>query len=128
MAFTRRVVQLLEQAKTLLQQILDDSGAQSTAISIETADFDEGPAISLPSIPANATRAIVVVVADENSANPARVAMFSEVSGTPPTDTVGLPLGDNDPYEIRGATNLANFRIVGVEAGIIQRIKVQYFT
>ena len=85
-------------------------------------------AVSL-SVPENTLYALLVVEADPTSAEKAKVIRFKEFDTitNPPTATVGIPLGDLSIYEVKGVENLLNFKVIGIEAGKVHSIKIQYF-
>ena len=94
-------------------------------------DFDDAnPAAYLSDlpggIPAAAQRAIIFIEADATEINQPRVAMFREtdVDATP---SAGMPIGDNGTVEINGAVNLENFSIIGITAGKIHTMRVQFY-
>lgn len=85
-------------------------------------------AVQVLTIPdSGASKAIITIEADSTSANLGRVARFYE-TGALPTGTDGLTLGDSEVYEILGAENLANFKIIGIEALKNHVLQVQYFS
>lgn len=74
--------------------------------------------------------AILVVDADQTSANLTKAINWTE-DGTAPTNNAGtnqgLILGDNSVLEVKGAANLANFKMIGKEAGKTHTVRVQYY-
>jgi hypothetical protein len=96
-------------------------------LSYEQLVFDDAPAVVLPNIPVNARSAIIVIentggaMADEN-----KIARFRE-DGTAPTADIGMPLGNNGSVEVKGSQNLAEFQIIGIDAGATHILRVQYY-
>lgn len=95
-------------------------------VGLETVNFDDDPAIALPSIPPTAKAALVIIEADATEADAARVARFRQ-DGTNPTAVMGMPVGDNGSFEIKGSANLAAFRIIGITAGKTHKLTVEYY-
>lgn len=89
---------------------------------------DDAP-LAVLTIPAGAKYALIYVQADTTSANLNRVVHFREDGGDPTTGVAGdgIPLPDNGVYECSGAANLANFKIIGIEAGKTHTIRVIYY-
>lgn len=90
----------------------------------ETISFDDSPAVSLTP-PQNANTAFVQVVNGGGAATATRVARFLE-SGTAPTATSGIILGDLGVYEVVGAECLKNFKIIAIDAAT-HKLNVIYY-
>lgn len=78
----------------------------------------------------NAKYAILFVDADQTNANLNKAINWTE-DGTDPTNNAGtnqgLILGDNSVLEVKGAANLAAFKMIGKEAGKTHTVRVQYY-
>jgi len=96
-----------------------------TCIGKEKIDLTN--AIKTLTVPIGCTKAILSIEADDSSADKAKVARFYE-TGDIPNATDGMPLGDNNVYEIIGETNLSNFKLIGIEAGKTHTVQIQYFS
>ena len=77
-------------------------------------------------VPENAISATISIEADASVTDKSRVIRFKE-NGSDPSANSGIALGDNDLYEITGRWNLESFRVVGVEAGKIHILRIQYY-
>lgn len=93
---------------------------------LNEAPFDDTAEIQLPSIPDGAKAALVIIEADATEADAARVARFRQ-DGANPTAAIGMPVGDNGSFEIKGSANLAAFRIIGITAGKTHKLTVEYY-
>jgi len=85
---------------------------------------DETAAVSLT--PTSGANSAIITLEDGASATPTKSCRFYE-SGTAPTAVNGVPLGNLDTYEIIGPTCLANFKIIGVEAGKTHTLQILYY-
>lgn len=95
------------------------------AIGKQVLSFDDSPAVAL-TIPTGATYAEVSLVADATVASTSNVARFW-TDGSTPTATEGLSRNHLAAWDIIGGDNLANFKIIGVEAGKTHVLNVLYF-
>jgi|GEM_PF-1068969 len=96
-----------------------DNGYQDLSV-------DETEALSL-TVPTDAIAATIAIETDEVTVqNLTRLIRF-KINGSLPTITSGIALGDNDIYELKGATNLQAFRVIGIETGITSMLRVQYY-
>ena len=100
--------------------LADDFVNVTAAAIITFADLPGG-------IPVGAKAALVVIEADATEANAARVARFTQDGVVNPAAAVGMPVGDNGSFEIRGSDNLANFKIIGITAAKTHVMRVQFF-
>lgn len=91
----------------------------------EILSVGSGAAVSL-TVPSNANSALISVEADATVADSTRVVRFLETGATP-TASVGMALGNNDTYEVRTSDNLRNFKVIGIEAGKTQSLKINYY-
>ncbi len=87
-------------------------------------DVDDNPAVSL-TVPVGAKACVIVVEAGGSPANANRVARFRE-DGTAPTALIGMPIGDNGSVEVKGTTNMTNFKIIATEV-LTHKVRVQYY-
>lgn len=77
-------------------------------------------------IPAGAKYAICVLEAGVADVDKARVARF-RTDAINPTAAVGMPVGDNGSFEIKGSDNLAAFRIIGINAGVTHVLRIEFY-
>jgi hypothetical protein len=94
----------------------------------EKLTVDDAPAVALtPS--AGAKYAILFVEADATNANLNRAIHWREDGTNPTTGAAGegMVLGDNGVLDIKGAANIADFRMIGREAGKVHTVRVQYY-
>lgn len=82
--------------------------------------------VTLTAIPITANWAVINFEADAASISPTRCMSYREDGGTP-TAVNGTGVGDNESRSILTRTNLNNFRVIGINAGEVHRITVQYF-
>lgn len=95
----------------------------------EKLSVDDSAPVPL-TVPDGAKYAILVVDADATSTNPNKVINWREDGDDPTNDAgtnEGLILGDNSILEIKGAANLANFKMIGKEASKTHNVRVQYY-
>lgn len=71
--------------------------------------------------------ALIVVEADPTTMDKSKVIRFSEMQATIVSAINGLPLGDLGVYEVKGMSNLQNFKAIGIEAGKSHTLRIQYF-
>ena len=109
--------------KAILDALKNPSGV---SIGYFSVTVDDAPAVVLPSIPASAVTAMVIIEADAAAATPTRVVRFREDGGLP-TSLIGRPAGNDTVYEVVGRTNINNFRIIGITGGETHTIHVEYF-
>lgn len=77
-------------------------------------------------IPTKANYAIIRVVADSGTSNKALVIRF-RMDGTDPTSSEGMPIGDKESFDINETQNLANFRVISIEASKTHNLYILYF-
>ena len=79
--------------------------------------------------PAGTVYALIIVEANSGTADKTKVIRFKEADNVsnPPTAVRGIPLGDLSVYEVKGTSNLTNFKVIGIEAGKVHSLKIQYF-
>jgi hypothetical protein len=110
-----------ETSNALLYALL--TGGECAGFETLLVDADNVSALNPPE---NSVYALLVMEADETSADKSRVGRFRE-DGEQPTALEGIPLGDLTTYEVKGKFNLLNFLIIGIEAGKVHSLRVQYF-
>lgn len=98
---------------------------QGDCIAYATMLVDDGNAIGL-TVPFNARYAVIVVESHTSQFNKDRVLRFREDGNLPESDE-GMPLGDMGVYEVKGTVNMSKFLIIGVEAGLQHKIRIQFF-
>lgn len=113
-------IDLLQKILALSQRSIDKQ-----CVGDEKLDVTDLTAVSL-TVPARATSAIITVEASTSAATTAKVVRFRE-SGDTATDSIGTPLGDLDTYECLGPEALANFSIIGIEAGKTHTLNINYY-
>jgi hypothetical protein len=89
---------------------------------IEVGNF----APSTLTVPHGAVYALIIAEADPGVTNKSRIMRFKETTEEP-TDTDGMPMGDLSVYEVKGAVNMQNFKIISIESGVLHVLRVQYF-
>ena len=77
-------------------------------------------------IPENAVSASIFFEVDASAINKARALRYKE-NGTAPTANSGQAFGDGDVLELFGKTSLDNFKVIGIEAGKIHTLRIQYY-
>jgi len=82
--------------------------------------------IATLTIPENARYTIMVIEADPSQSNKDIVVRFRE-DGEDPTSVEGMPLGDLGVYEVKGTENMQRFKIIGVEVGKQNIVRIQFF-
>jgi len=96
-----------------------------------SVNITNGPAIGFADIaggiPVGAKAALVVIEADAAAVSATRVVRFTQDGTTVPTAVVGMAVGDNGSFEIRGSLNIENFRIIGITGGQTHVMRVQFF-
>lgn len=100
--------------------LADDAVNVTAAAIISLADLPGG-------IPENAKAALIVIEADATEASAPRVVRFTQDGSTDPTALIGMAVGDNGSFEIRGSVNLTNFKIIGITAAKTHVMRVQFF-
>ncbi len=96
-------------------------------LSYEKLTVDDAPVVDLTAIiPAGARSAVITIEAAAAEADEPRVVRFTE-DGSDPTDTDGMPLGDNGTVEVKGSDNLANFKIIGITAALTHTLHIQFY-
>ena len=96
------------------------------AVNNEVLTLSTDNAVGLASVPANVSKAIIYINADATFTDKTEVIRFLE-TGTNPTVSIGIGLPDKAYYEIVGADNIANFKVIRKEAKNVV-INVQYFS
>lgn len=86
---------------------------------------DSGVSVLTP--PDYAVIALLVVEPDAATTDKKKVIRFTEDNFTVPTNAIGMPLGELSIYETKGAVNMAAMKMIGIEAGKVHSVKVQYF-
>lgn len=86
---------------------------------------DSGTSMLTP--PKGTAYALLVVESDSSATEKSKVVRFTEDENNIPTSSLGMPLGDLSVYEVKGAKNLAAFKVIGIENGKTHKIRVQYF-
>lgn len=110
---------LLERIVSISERNLNRKSVGEQKVSVGS-----GAVVTL-TLPTTAAYALLVVE-DGGSANTAKSLRFYE-SGTAPTAANGIPLGDLDAYEIIGPDCLANFKMIGIEAGKTHTVQIIYY-
>ena len=82
----------------------------------------DGTAKALPSIPATATNAVLVL--ERSASGTAQVNARFSLTDTP-TTSVGMPLGQLGRFDVSGKQNLANFRIISAD-GLSHTLSIIY--
>ncbi len=77
-------------------------------------------------LPAAAKACLIVVEAGATEADAARVVRFRQDGGDP-SATEGMPVGDNGSFEIKGGSNLANFKVIGITAGKTHTLRIEFY-
>lgn len=98
---------------------------QGECMGYVTLEVSDSNAVGL-SIPDNARYAILVVESHTSQFNKDIVVRFREDNITPDADS-GMPLGDMGVYEIKGTSNMARFSLIGTEAGLQHKVRIQFF-
>lgn len=100
-------------------------------ISYKSFTFDDSALKSfadlVDGLPAGAKSALVIIEADTTEVDQPRVARFTQDGTTDPTTAIGMPVGDNGSFEIRGSANLAAFKIIGITAGKTHTLRVEFY-
>lgn len=96
------------------------------AVGFETVTVGSGSAVALTAVPAAAMYAVIVAEVDSSDSAQALAIRFRQ-DGTPPTSTVGHPLGHLGTVKISGRANLTALRAIGVTASKTHKLQVQYF-
>jgi len=91
----------------------------------ENIDVDDTAAVSL-TIPGTASFALITIEADGTAATPSKCVRWY-MDGNSPTAADGMPLGDLGTLEIKNASDLANFEIIGIEVGKTHKMRVAYY-
>ena len=121
--------------KNLSTSLLNTQGEFLRALALggDCVDYEKlsvgDAAVVTLNVPASAQKAILTVIGDATAANSDRVIHFREDGNNPTTGTSGegMPIGDNGTYTILSADNLANFKMIGIEAGKTHSVRVQYY-
>jgi len=110
------------------------------ALAYETITVDD-TAIKTLVLPTSTTwvgkfkYAQIIVEADTTTTAKSKAIRFLECDKTPANLTIsltelkakGMPLGDMGVYEVKGLENLAHFKFVGLEAGKVHSLRIQYY-
>jgi len=99
---------------------------QDDSAGIESLTVGSASAVVLASVPAAANTALVSVEGDATALDLTKCIRITQ-NGTAPTSTVGMILGNLDVYEIKTRINIANFKVIGIEAGKTNILKIEYF-
>lgn len=83
-------------------------------------------ALSTLTPPKDTQIALIAIEADP-TATQSVACRFSESPSHEPTITVGMPLVDLGIYEVKGADNIKNFKIICAEAGKTAIVNIQYY-
>lgn len=108
-------------SQMVLEKIKNLLGPNGVCVGHETLAISS-TAVSLASIPTNATYALLQV---ESSVTSGTVVRYWE-DGSNPTSTVGIFRSHGDPFDIINPQNLQQFRIIQTQGGTHQ-VNVLYY-
>lgn len=97
-----------------------------TCIGYENLVVTDAAAVA-PTIPADTVQARLIVAANAATAIAGRALRFRE-DGTDPTAANGMLLGDLSVYFISNPANLANLKLIGIDAGLSHNVHIQYYS
>jgi hypothetical protein len=98
---------------------------QGECLAYVSLEVSDAFALSL-NVPEHARYAVLVVECNTSQFNKDLVVRFREDNIAPEADN-GMPLGDLGVYEIKGTSNMARFALIGVEAGLVHKVRIQFF-
>ena len=110
-----------DQNKSYSSKLLELSKYNLTCCGYQQITVDDTAAHL--TIPTNAKYAICIV---ESDATGVAVRFLELNDKTLPTDTTGMPRADADSFDISGAENLKNFRVIQAQSGA-HLLNVSYY-
>lgn len=115
----------LEQVSNLLYALF--TGGK--CIGFESIDV-VSTAVSLLNIPEGTVSVLIVCEADATFTNDKskliRVKQF-DTENTPPTVSIGMPMGELGVIEIKDFDNIKEFRAIAMDAGFTHKLNVEYY-
>ena len=87
-------------------------------------------ALSELSIPEGTVYALLILEADTTyGGDKSRLVRYKQFDTelNPPSDTIGMPIGDLGVLEIKDFENLKGFKAIGIQVGYTHTLRVEYY-